>query len=186
MPRDRTRRRASRRLPRASRRSPNAAASGARAQRRRFVGRDPSPVLDRYPPKDAPSFPAPPPPAAPPAPSLSGTSPAAPAPSPPPPAPLIRLEAPFDVDAFSEQLGENTIEVKVPREDLAEVLRRITDFMGFGVYVYRFTVRPEPAEQLRRFVVRLERVDYAPAAGDWTPFQEKGRSESPFGPDRER
>ncbi len=102
--------------------------------------------------------------------------------APSPPAPLIRLESPFDIDSFSEQLGENTIQIKVPREDLGEVLRRITDFMGFGIYVYRFSVRPEPADQLKRFVLEMQRVDYSPDARDWTPFEEKGRSESPFGP----
>jgi hypothetical protein len=70
----------------------------------------------------------------------------------------------------------------VPREDLAEVLRRITDFMGFGIYVYRFTVRPAPSDLLKQFIVELQRVDYSPAERDWVPFEEKGRSESPFGP----
>ncbi len=102
--------------------------------------------------------------------------------APPTAAPLIRLERPFDVDEFSQLLGENTIEVLVPREDLAEVLRRICDFMGFGIYVYRFSVRPEPKDQLKRFVVELQRVDYSAERRDWTAFEEKGRSESPFGP----
>ena len=56
--------------------------------------------------------------------------------------PLISLERPFDIDEFSQMLGETTIQVEVPREDLAEALRRISDFMGFGIYVYSFRVRP--------------------------------------------
>lgn len=83
-------------------------------------------------------------------------------------------------------LGETSIEVKVPREDLAEVLRRISDFMGFGIYVYRFSVRPAPSGLLKEFVVELTRVDYSPTDGAWNPFVEKGRSESPFGPDSTR
>ena len=156
---------------------------------RKFVGRDPSPVLDKYPPKEAGlgrPFASP---GAPPA-ALDRSLPAtAPSPSPPslpiPPGttvPLISLERPFDVDEFSQLLGETTIEVLVPREDLGEVLRRISDFMGFGIYVYRFSVRPEPTDQLKRFVVQLQRVDYAPERREWVEFTEKGRSESPFGP----
>lgn len=173
----------------AKRRSTAAGRPAARARTRSkappsrgFVGRDPSPVLDKYPPKDpgfgarttAPtgSRPAPSAPAA----------PSPPVPAPAPPVPLIDLERPFDVDEFSQLLGESTIEVLVPREDLGEVLRRISDFMGFGIYVYRFSVRPEPNDQLKRFVVELQRVDYSAKDRDWTAFEEKGRSESPFGP----
>lgn len=101
---------------------------------------------------------------------------------PPPPPTLIALERPFDVDDFSQSLGENSIRITVPREDLGEVLRRITDFMGFGIYVYRFSVRPAASDQLKQFIVELERVDYSPATHDWVQFEEKGRSESPFGP----
>ncbi len=185
MPAKRAAKRAARRRPPVQKR--RARSPGKGTPRPRFVGRDPSPVLDRYPPKD-PSLtlraPPPPPPEArsssakAPPPSPPALAPAAP----PPPGPLIRLESPFDIDSFSEQLGENTIQIKVPREDLGEVLRRITDFMGFGIYVYRFSVRPEPADQLKQFVLEMQRVDYSPAARDWTPFEEKGRSESPFGP----
>ena len=157
-------------------------------ERAKFVGREPSPVLDHYPPKDpgiavrgnlpSPAAPASRP-ASPPAPVAASPPSTAP---PPPPVSLISLERPFDVDEFSQSLGENAIRVTVPREDLAEVLRRITDFMGFGIYVYRFSVRPAPSDQLKQFIVELERVDYSPEARDWVPFEEKGRSESPFGP----
>ena len=156
---------------------------------RKFVGRDPSPVLDRYPPKDAGLGRPPTLPGASPATATRTVPTAAPTPgTPSPPAspgttvPLINLDRPFDVDEFSQLLGETTIEVLVPREDLGEVLRRISDFMGFGIYVYRFSVRPEPSDQLKRFVVQLQRVDYAPESQDWVEFTEKGRSESPFGP----
>ncbi len=145
-------------------------------------------MLDHYPPKDpgiasrspvsisTPAPPQSPTPATPPA--------ARPAPdaSPPPRPTLIALERPFDVDEFSQTLGETSIRVTVPREDLVEVLRRITDFMGFGIYVYRFTVRPGPSDLLKEFIVELERVDYSPTEKDWVAFEEKGRSESPFGP----
>ena len=100
--------------------------------------------------------------------------------------PLISLERPFDLDEFAQQLGETTIRVQVPKEDLSEALRRVTDFMGFGIYVYAFSVRPAPEEQLKKFVVELMRVDYSPGRGDWAPFQDKGRSDSPFGPDATR
>ncbi len=79
-------------------------------------------------------------------------------------------------------LGETTIRVTVPRESLLEVLRRVTEFMGFGIYVYSLTVRPAPAELLKAFVVELQRVDFAPAKNLWVPFEEKGTAESPFGP----
>lgn len=154
----------------------------------RFVGRDPSPVLERYPPKDAGlgSRPV--------IPDRHGTPepprPAAPAPSAPPPAgsapaapkPLIALERPFDLDEFAGLLGETTIRAEVPREDVAEALRRVAEFMGFGIYVYQIRVTPANDELLKRFVVELQRVDFDPGKGAWVPFEEKGRSESPFGP----
>jgi hypothetical protein len=99
---------------------------------------------------------------------------------------LISLEKPFDPDEFAELLGQTSIRVNVPRENLAEVLRRICDFMGFGIYVYSVRVRPAPEEMLKRFVVELERVDFSAAKGDWVPFEEKGRSDSPFGPTGDR
>ena len=95
---------------------------------------------------------------------------------------LISLDRPFDVDDFSQSLGESQVRVVVPAENLAEVLRRITDFMGFGIYVYAVRVAPEDAETLRRFVVELQRVDYSAARKAWVPFEEKGRVDSPFGP----
>jgi hypothetical protein len=157
----------------------------------RFVGRDASPVLDRYPPKDprlAPQGPA----------ARSTTSPPSsrPALSPAPtpasegvgssPEPLITLDRPFDLDEFSTLLGQTSIRVTVPREDLTELLRRVTDFMGFGIYVYAVTVRPAPAELLKSFVVELQRVDYSPEKGSWVPFVEKGTVDSPFGPTGDR
>lgn len=168
-----------------------------------FVGRDGSPVLDHYPPKDPsltirgpPPVPVGPPTArAPSGPSKAApaaeSNPATAAPGGPAPSstpvpgasiPLISLERPFDVDEFAQMLGESTIQVEVPREDLAEALRRICDFMGFGIYVYSFRVRPAPDELLKRFVIELQRVDFSAEKGDWTPFQETGRSDSPFGP----
>jgi hypothetical protein len=97
------------------------------------------------------------------------------------PEPLITLDRPFDLDEFSTLLGETSIRVTVPREDLTELLRRVTDFMGFGIYVYAVTVRPAPAELLKSFVVELQRVDYSAEKGAWVPFVEKGTVDSPFG-----
>jgi hypothetical protein len=157
----------------------------------RFVGRDGSPVLDKYPPKD-PGLslrgPAPPPAparaaAAPPA--LGAASPVLPSSggaAPPSGGTLVNLEAPFDVDEFAQQLGETRIQVDVPRDALAEVLRRVADFMGFGIYVYDIHVAPAPSDQLKLFRVELSRVDYSSADRRWTPFEERGRSETPFGP----
>lgn len=131
-----------------------------------FVGRDPSPVLDRYPPRnDAP--PAPPP--------VVVSSSAAPT-SPPTPSrdtPLITLERGFDLDQFSSLLGETSIRVVVPRDDLLEVLRRVMEFMGFGVYVYSFSVRPGTSDLLKEFVVELRRVDFSAANSAWKPFEER-------------
>ncbi len=149
------------------------------------MGREGSPVLDKYPPKD---------PAltlrGPPIPSRHGPEPTAPpasertsaAPSAQPPAPLIRLDAPFDLDEFASMLGETSIRVTVPREDLGEVLKRVTEFMGFGIYVYSLSVRPAPSDQLKSFVVELQRVDYSTEKQAWVAFEEKGTSDSPFGP----
>ena len=162
---------------------------------RKFVGRDASPVLDHYPPKDSGIGARPIP-----APATVQTVPVRPAPSPPSaaappisapsanpvPLPLIRLERPFDVDEFSTLLGETSVRVTVPREDLSEVLRRISEFMGFGIYVYAVTVRPAPSDLLKAFVVELQRVDYSPEQGAWVPFVEKGTSDSPFGPSGHR
>ena len=158
------------------------------------MGRDPSPVLDRYPPKEG--APAAPPPlsgrptAATRAPigPVSSTPPAS-SPSTPPPAetslpasaPLITLDRAFDLDGFSQLLGETSIRVTVPREDLPEVLRRVTEFMGFGIYVYAIAIRPAPAELLKSYVVELQRVDYSKEKGAWLPFVEKGAVDNPFG-----
>lgn len=146
-----------------------------------FVGRDPSPVLERYPPKN-PELRGPParvgiaPSTAPAAPAAAPPAPAAPL---APPSTLIRLDRPFDIDEFSNMLGETTVKVRVPREDLTEVLRRITDFMGFGVYVYSVTVRPAPSASLKEFEVELQRVDFATDRNRWEPFVERGAS-SPY------
>ncbi|MGD0256527.1 MAG: hypothetical protein ABSB90_01415 [Thermoplasmata archaeon] len=150
-----------------------------------FVGRDSSPVLDKYPPKDPRLAPRGPPggsnavPTPAPAPSAPSTAPPGGA---PPAISLITLERPFDVDEFSGLLGETSIRITVPLEHLAEVLRRVTEFMGFGIYVYSVTVRPAPSELLKSFVVELHRVDYSAAEKTWVPFVEKGTSDSPFGP----
>jgi hypothetical protein len=149
----------------------------------RFVGRDASPVLAKYPPKD-PALSVRGPPAL--TPSVSPRAPVtSTVPSsaePAAPIPLIALERPFDVDDFASLLGETSIRVTVPREDLAEVLRRVTDFMGFGIYVYAISLRPTPGDLLKSFVVELQRVDYDPDKGAWVPFIDKGTSSSPFGP----
>src|SRR5579859_1650029 len=164
-----------------------------------FVGRAGSPVLAKYPPKamDAAvgEAPLPPPPSlkVPPAgraPAAAAARPTVPSPlptpvsaaSPDPPQLLISLERPFDVDDFSQLLGQTQIQVTVPRDSVAEVLRRACDFMGFGIYVYTIRVRPGPEELLKTFIVELQRVDFSPQAKDWTPFQERGRADSPFGP----
>jgi hypothetical protein len=169
-----------------SKRSKKAPARRAKSPARArggFVGRDASPVLDRYPPKDSSLSVRGPPTAhaAPPTPAPS-PKPSSPSSAPTAPIPLIALERPFDVDDFSSMLGETSIRVTVPREDLAEVLRRASEFMGFGIYVYSFTVRPTPGDLLKSFVVELQRVDYSPEKGAWTPFVDKGASNSPFGP----
>jgi hypothetical protein len=120
-------------------------------------------------------LPPPPPPPPPP-----GAAPA------PPAIPLLTLERPFDPDEFAQQLGETLIQVKVPRDQLAEVLKRVSEFMGFGIYVYEIAVRPAPTELLNEFVVTLRRVDFQPEKHGWVPFEDKGRSESPFGPEGRR
>jgi hypothetical protein len=96
--------------------------------------------------------------------------------------PLITLDRPFDLDEFSSLLGETSIRVTVPREALSEVLRRVEEFMGFGIYVYSISVRPAPSELLKSFLVELQRVDYSAEKQAWVPFVEKGATESPFGP----
>ncbi|HTT15715.1 MAG TPA: hypothetical protein VMG81_08105 [Thermoplasmata archaeon] len=96
--------------------------------------------------------------------------------------PLISLERPFDVDEFSSLLGETSIRVTVPREDLPEVLRRVTEFMGFGIYVYAIEVKPAPSDTLKSFLVELRRVDYSADKKAWVGFEDKGTSSSPFGP----
>jgi hypothetical protein len=116
-----------------------------------------------------------------PAPSSPAPVPAV-APSGTPPKTLISLEKPFDVDDFSQLLGQTQIQVTVPRDSLAEVLRRACDFMGFGIYVYSIRVRPGPEELLKTFIVELQRVDYSAQSHDWAPFHDRGRADSPFGP----
>ncbi|MGA8665000.1 MAG: hypothetical protein WB809_08080 [Thermoplasmata archaeon] len=152
-----------------------------------FVGRDASPVLDKYPAKDPSLSPRGPPRViespAPAAPAVPVGSPLAASPATPAaPIPLITLERPFDVDEFSGMLGETSLRVTVPREDLPEVLRRVVEFMGFGIYVYSVSIRPAASDLLKSFVVELRRVDFSSKQGDWVPFVEKGASDSPFGP----
>ncbi len=163
----------------------------------RFVGRDPSPVLDKYPPKE-PQLRGPirtptasgasRPPLASSAPSPASSSAATPlAPSAPTassaPAPglpasdLIRLDRAFDPDEFSQLLGETTVRIRVPRDSLDEVLRRVTEFMGFGVYVYSISVRPSDSPSLKEFEVELQRVDFSTERGRWEPFVERGAVE---------
>ncbi len=158
----------------------------------RFVGRPGSPVLDKYPSKAADAAVTSIPPRAIVAPTATARpQPPAQQPAAPPaatagpaevPRGLISLERPFDPDDFAQLLGQNQIRVTVPRDQLVEVLRRICDFMGFGIYVYTIRVRPAAEELLRSFVVELERVDFSSRARDWETFQERGQSDSPFGP----
>ena len=157
--------------------------------RPRFVGRDASPVLDRYPPKAPGTAPKGPPLS----PSSSSPVVSVSSPSPPPSPgagapsqPLITLERPFDVDEFSTLLGGTSIRITVPRDALPEVLRRVTEFMGFGIYVYSISIRPAATELLKGFVVELQRVDYSAEKGIWVPFVEKGTTDSPFGPTGDR
>lgn len=158
--------------------------------RPRFVGRDSSPVLERYPPKPAGSAPRGPPPVTLPPKTASVTlPPSAPASVPaggPSRPPLITLERPFDIEQFSALLGETSIRMTVPRVALPEVLRRVTEFMGFGIYVYSISVRPTSTELLKGFVVELQRVDYSAEKGAWVSFEEKGTTDSPFGPSGDR
>ncbi len=178
MPRGRSARKRS-----SPRRAPRKARSHRPPPRPRFVGRDPSPVLDRYPPK--PGAVAPPPVPVP----VRATAPTPPVPaSTAAPLPtagsapadgLIRLERPFDVDEFSQMLGETAIRVTVPPDALPEVLRRLTDFMGFGIYVYSISVRPAASELLKGYVVELQRVDFDPVAKAWKPFVERGAAGEP-------
>ena len=127
-------------------------------------------------PRGAPSTPAP----------VHPSNAPSPTSSPPPSTPLITLDRPFDVDEFSALLGETSVRVTVPREALPEVLRRVTEFMDFGIYVYSVTIRPAPSELLKSFVVELQRVDYSGEKGTWVPFVEKGTVNSPFGPADDR
>ena len=99
----------------------------------------------------------------------------------PPPEGLIRLDRPFDVDDFSQMLGETAVRVTVPHDALAEVLRRTIDFMGFGIYVYAISIRPAPSELLKGFVVELQRIDFDPVSKTWKPFVERGAAGSPSG-----
>lgn len=154
----------------------------------RFVGRDSSPVLDHYPPKEPASTPKPPVSVSQPSTTALPANALAPLASPAtaPGQPLITLDRPFDVDDFSTLLGETSIRVTVPREALPEVLHRVLEFMGFGIYVYSISVRPAPAELLKGFVLELQRVDYSAEKGAWVPFVEKGTTDSPFGPSGDR
>jgi len=100
--------------------------------------------------------------------------------------PLITLYRPFDLDEFSSLLGGNSIRVTVPREALNDVLRRVTEFMDFGIYVYSVSIRPGPSELLKSFLVELQRVDFSAEKGTWVPFVEKGITDTPFGPTGDR
>ncbi len=76
-------------------------------------------------------------------------------------------------------LGETSLRMTVPRDALPEVLRRVTEFMGFGIYVYAVTVRPAPTELLKGFVVDLQRVEFDADSNTWKPFVERGALPGP-------
>ncbi len=90
------------------------------------------------------------------------------------------------MDEFCQQLGETKVTATVPREHLNEVLKRVVEFMEFGIYVYAVVVLPGPSPTLEKFTVQLDRIDFDNGRKGWTPFQEKGRSSSPFGPAGDR
>ncbi len=79
-------------------------------------------------------------------------------------------------------LGETKVSATVPREHLSEVLKRVVEFMEFGIYTYAVVVLPAASPTLEKFVVQLDRIDFDNQRKGWTPFREKGRSASPFGP----
>ena len=200
MARRKTRGKAAARKPKVVRAGTRARSTKPSSAPAHFVGRAGSPILDKYPTKamDAavgevvkpkPSMEKPthsPPPTPSDVKTVAATSPpsppAAPAPKVAAPNLLISLEKPFDADDFSQLLGHTQIQVTVPRDSLSEVLRRACDFMGFGIYVYTIRVRPGPEELLKTFIVELQRVDFSPLAHEWTPFQDRGRADNPFGP----
>ena len=76
-------------------------------------------------------------------------------------------------------LGETAIRVTVPSDALGEVLRRVIDFMGFGIYVYAVSFRPAPSELLKGYVVDLQRVEFDPETAAWKPFVERGNAGAP-------
>jgi hypothetical protein len=123
-------------------------------------------------------------------PPVRAAKPSAPPPgrtqAPPTPAPIssgiLKLEPPFDVDDFCRQLGETHLRATVPKAQVPEVLRRILEFMDFGVYVYTLVVLPAPGATLDRFVVQLDRIQYHESRKVWMPFQERGVADNPFGP----
>ncbi len=77
---------------------------------------------------------------------------------------------PFDVDEFSQKLGETSIKVVVPRDHLPEVLKRALDFISFGIYVYTIVVIPAPNPTLDSFVVQMDRIDFNDRLKGWVPF----------------
>lgn len=94
----------------------------------------------------------------------------------------IRLgvaETPFDIEEFSQQLGETSIKVVVPRDSLEEVLKRAFDFINFGIYVYSVVVIPSPTPTMETFIVQMDRIDYNEKAHVWMPFQDRRADTSP-------
>jgi hypothetical protein len=85
------------------------------------------------------------------------------------------------VDELSRQLGESHLRFEVPKTELAETLKRVFEFMDFGVYVYSVVVLPAPGKTLERFVLQLDRIEYDERRGVWIPFREKGVADDPFG-----
>lgn len=88
----------------------------------------------------------------------------------------IRLgatEKPFDVDEFSQMLGETSIRVVVPREQMEEVLKRAMDFINFGIYVYSIVVLPSPKKTMESFILQMDRIDYDEKRNVWIPFDDK-------------
>lgn len=86
---------------------------------------------------------------------------------------LSPAEKPFDLDEFSQRLGETQIKITVPATALNEVFKRVVDFMSFGIYVYSVVVIPSPKETLDTFVVQLDRINFSKSLKGWVPFQDE-------------
>ena len=98
--------------------------------------------------------------------------------------PLISLERPFDIDEFSQMLGETTIRSRSRGRTLPRRCVASPTSWGSGSTCTPFGSAPAPEELLKRFVIELRRVDFSAERRDWIDVRGERSLREPVRSDR--